>query len=70
MEFFSNSSSENPLYKNVEKQILSCQNKIDKTKEEYIRLKQIKNAQEKLVREAAAAENNTDPQDQEPGEEE
>lgn len=70
LEFFSNSSSENPLYKNVEKQILSCQNKIDKTKEEYIRLKQIKNAQEKLVREAAAAENNTDPQDQEPGEEE
>lgn len=70
LEFFSNSSSENPLYKNAEKQILSCQNKIDKTKEEYIRLKQIKNAQEKLVREAAAAENNTDPQDQEPGEEE
>jgi hypothetical protein len=49
LEFFSDSSSENPLYKNVEKQINSCQKKIDKTQEEYIRLKQIKNAQIKLA---------------------
>ena len=27
LEFFSNSSSENPLFKNVEKQINSCQKK-------------------------------------------
>jgi DNA repair exonuclease SbcCD ATPase subunit len=49
LEFFSDSSAENPLYKNVEKQINSCQKKIDKAKEEYIRLKQIKNAQTKLA---------------------
>jgi hypothetical protein len=49
LEFFSDSSSENPLYKNVEKQINSCQKKIDKAQEEYIRLKQIKNAQIKLA---------------------
>ena len=49
LEFFSVSSSENPLYKNVEKQINSCQKKIDKAQEEYIRLKQIKNAQIKLA---------------------
>ena len=30
LAFFSNSSSENPLFKNVEKQIKTCQNKIDK----------------------------------------
>ncbi len=48
LEFFSDSSAENPLYKNVEKQINSCQKKIDKVQEEYIRLKQIKNAQIKL----------------------
>jgi len=50
LEFFSQSSSENPLFKNVEKQIKSCQTKIDKTQEEYIRLKQIKNAQLKLAK--------------------
>ena len=49
LEFFSISSSENPVYKNVEKQINSCQKKIDKAQEEYIRLKQIKNAQIKLA---------------------
>jgi hypothetical protein len=49
LEFFSHSSSENPLFKNVEKQIQSCQTKIDKAQEEYIRLKQIKNAQIKLA---------------------
>lgn len=56
LEFFSHSSSENPLFKNVEKQIESCQNKIDKAKEEYIRLKQIKNAQIKLANQEAAKE--------------
>ncbi len=45
LEFFSDSSSENPLYKNVEKQINDCQSKVDEVQEEYIRLKQIKNAQ-------------------------
>ena len=49
LEFFSHSSSENPLFKNVEKQIQSCQTKIDKAQEEYISLKQIKNAQIKLA---------------------
>jgi hypothetical protein len=49
LEFFSDSSAENPLFKNVEKQINSCQKKIDKAQEEYIRLKQIKNAQIKLA---------------------
>ncbi len=48
LEFFTDSSAENPLYKNVEKQIKSCQTKIDKAQEEYIRLKQIKNANQKL----------------------
>ena len=67
LDFFSNSSSENPLYKNVEKQIQTCQKKIDKAQEEYISLKQIKNAQEKLAREAEAAEENA-AEDQESGE--
>ena len=67
LEFFSNSSSENPLYKSVEKQIESCQKKIDKAHEEYISLKQIKNAQEKLAREAEAAKENA-AEDQESGE--
>ena len=62
LEFFSNSSSENPLYKSVEKQIQSCQKKIDKAHKEYISLKQIKNAQEKLAREAAE-ENTADNQE-------
>ena len=36
-----------------EKQIKSCQTKIDKAQEEYIRLKQIKNAQIKLANQEA-----------------
>jgi uncharacterized membrane protein YgaE (UPF0421/DUF939 family) len=63
LEFFSHSSSKNPLFKNVEKQIKSCQTKIDKNQEEYIRLKQIKNTQIKLAnqeadKEAIASEEN------------
>jgi uncharacterized protein YabN with tetrapyrrole methylase and pyrophosphatase domain len=53
LEFFSHSSSENPLFKNVEKQIKSCQIKINKTQVEYIRLKQIKNTQIKLANQEA-----------------
>ena len=53
LTFFSNSSSENPLFKNVEKQIKSCQNKIDKATEVYIRLKQIRNSQEKSPKNVA-----------------
>ena len=47
LEFFSNSSVENPLFKNVEKQINSCQIKIDNAQKEYINLKQIRNAKNK-----------------------
>jgi len=47
LEFFSNSSTENPLFKNVEKQIGSCQKKIAETQKKYISLKQIRNAQNK-----------------------
>ena len=47
LEFFSNSSVENPLFKNVEKQISSCQSKIDNAQKEYINLKQIRNAKNK-----------------------
>ena len=68
LEFFSNSSSENPLFKNVEKQIQDCQKKIDKTKKEYVALKQIKNSQEKLAK-AAKEEENENMQDQEAPEE-
>ena len=50
LEFFSNSSSENPLFKNVEKQIKNCQNKIEKAHEDYIRLKQVKNSQDKSAK--------------------
>ncbi len=53
LAFFSNSSSENPLFKNVEKQIKSCQNKIDKATEDHIRLKQIRNSQEKSAKKSA-----------------
>ena len=53
LTFFSNSSSENPLFKNVEKQIKSCQNKIDKATEVYIRFKQIRNSQEKSAKNVA-----------------
>lgn len=57
LEFFSNSSSENPLFKNVEKQINACQKKIDSAKKEYISLKQIKNAQAKLTQTAEGQAN-------------
>ena len=43
LEFFSNSSTENPLFKSVEKQIKSCEKKIEKFQDEYIYLKKIKN---------------------------
>ena len=63
LEFFSHSSSENPLFKNVEKQIKSCQTKIDKAQEEYIRLKQIDKTQmeiesQKVIREDNEIEEN------------
>ena len=45
LEFFTNSSSENPLFKNVEKQIENCQNKIEKAQDHHIFLKQLKNIQ-------------------------
>lgn len=60
LEFFSNSSSENPLYKNVEKQINSCQNKIDQAQQQYISLKQIKNALERQAQQAQEQEENAD----------
>jgi len=47
LEFFSNSSIDNPLFKNVEKQIQTCERKIDSAQKEYIELKKIKNAQDK-----------------------
>ena len=47
LEFFTNSSSKNPLFKNVEKQIKNCQNEIEKAQEQYVFLKQIKNIQKK-----------------------
>ena len=51
LEFFSNSSTENPLFKNVEKQIKSCEKKIEKLHEEYIYLKQIKTSKSKSAKE-------------------
>jgi len=45
LEFFTNSSSKNPLFKNVEKQIDNCQNKIEKAQDHHIFLKQLKNIQ-------------------------
>jgi len=60
LEFFSNSSSKNPLYKNVEKQLKSCQNKIDQAQQQYISLKQIKNALDKQARQAQEQEENAD----------
>ena len=45
LEFFTNSSSENPLFKNVEKQIENCQNKIEKAQDHHVFLKQLKNIQ-------------------------
>ena len=56
LEFFSNSSSENPLFKNVEKQIKGCQNKISRAQEDYIRLKQVKNSQDKSARKISSQE--------------
>ena len=47
LEFFTNSSSENPLFKNVKKQIDDCQKEIEKAQEQYIFLKKIKNIQMK-----------------------
>ena len=58
LEFFSQSSSENPLFKNVEKQIKSCQTKIDKFNEEYIRLRQINKTQIKLASQEVNKEDN------------
>ena len=52
LAFFSDSSSNNPLFKNVEKQIESCQNKISKAYEDYIGLKKIKNLQSKITKQA------------------
>ena len=49
LEFFTNSSSENPLFKNVEKQIKNCQNEIEKAQEQYVFLKQLKNIQMKKL---------------------
>ena len=51
LEFFSNSSTENPLFKNVEKQIKSCEKKIEKLHEEHIYLKQIKTSKSKSANE-------------------
>ena len=51
LEFFSNSSSENPLFKNVEKQIKNCEKKIKKLHEEHIYLKQIKTSKSKSANE-------------------
>ena len=56
LEFFSNSSSENPLFKNVAKQVKSCQIKISKAQEDYIRLKQVKNSQDKSARKTSSQE--------------
>ena len=56
LEFFSDSSSENPLFINVEKQIKSCQNKIDIAQEDYIRLKQVKNSQDKSAKKVSSQE--------------
>ena len=47
LSFFSDSSTENPLFKNVEKQIEKSQKKMDQAQVEYIRLKQLKNENEK-----------------------
>ena len=65
LEFFSHSSSENPLFKNVEKQIKSCQTKIDKAHEEYIRLKQINKTQMKLASQEVNREDDESEENQE-----
>ena len=65
LEFFSHSSSENPLFKNVEKQIKSCQTKIDKAQEEYIRLKQIDKTQKEIESHEVIREDNEIEENQE-----
>ena len=62
LEFFTNSSSENPLFKNVEKQIDDCQKEIEKAQEQYIFLKQLKNIQMKKF-EVNVSENSSDKQE-------
>ena len=57
LEFFSNSSTENPLFKNVEKQIKSCEKKIEKFQDEYIYLKKIKTAKNKNTNQIEITEN-------------
>ena len=65
LEFFSHSSSENPLFKNVEKQIKSCQTKIDKAQEEYFRLKQIEKTQMEIESQEVKREDNEIEENQE-----
>ena len=62
LEFFTNSSSENPLFKNVEKQINDCQKEIEKAQEQFIFLKQLKNIQMKKF-ELNESENSDDKQE-------
>ena len=57
LEFFSNSSTENPLFKNVEKQIKSCEKKIEKFQDEYVYLKKIKTAKNKNTNQIEITEN-------------
>ena len=57
LAFFSDSSSSNPLFKNVEKQIKNCENNILKANEGYISLKQIRNSQNKQVKQAEESVN-------------
>ena len=57
LEFFSNSSTENPLFKNVEKQIKSCEKKIERFQDEYIYLKKIKTAKNKNTNQIEITEN-------------
>ncbi len=60
LEFFSHSSSKNPLFKNVEKQIKSCKTKIDKAEEEHIRLKQINKTHKKIASQKVNLEDKSD----------
>ena len=57
LEFFSNSSTENPLFKNVEKQIKSCEKKIEKFQDEFIYLKKIKTAKIKKAEQIEKKDN-------------
>ena len=65
LEFFSNSSTENPLFKNVEKQIKSCEKKIEKFQGEYIYLKKIKAAINKKANQIEITENKKTTKNQE-----